>query len=95
MKSKEKLGKRLKRTFQMEDMIIERDQLEMRGMGEVTVRECGRILLYSKTEITLSLRECILKILGEELYCSSYYGGIVRVEGKIQSLNFIERGGKK
>lgn len=94
MKSKEGLSKKIKRAFETDELVKERDCLEMSGLCDLTVREVGRILLYSKTEIRLSLRSYILKIFGDELYFASYLGSVVRVCGEISSLEF-ERRSKK
>ena len=65
-------------------------------MSELTVREVGRFLHYSDTEIRLSLRQYVLRIVGEQLYCSSYLGGVVRVNGEISTIDIQrrERGGR-
>lgn len=94
MKNKEGLSKKIKRAFEIDELVKERDCLEMSGLCDLTVREVGRILLYSKTEIRLSLRSYILKILGKELYLASYLGSVIRVSGEISSLEF-ERRSKK
>lgn len=91
MKGKEGLKLKIKRALELDELLGERDVLEMRGSSELTVRECGRILSYSESEIKLSLREYILSIRGEELFCSSYLGGIVRVDGEIFSLDIQRR----
>ena len=95
MKRKEGLGKRLRRALEIDEMVGERDVLQLYGINDLTVRECGRILHYSECEIVLSLREYILKIGGEGLYCTSYFGGTVRVDGVIKSLCFDRRERKK
>ena len=95
MRSKEKLGKRIIRALQMDEIVDERDSFLMRGSSELTVREVVRFLHYSEGEIRLSLREYVLKICGEGLYCSSYLGGVVIVYGDINGLTIEKRGGGK
>ena len=95
MKKKVGLGKRIKRALELDELMGERDTLMLSGTSDLTVRECGRILKYSESEIKLSLREYILKIEGEGLYCTSYLGGTVRVDGDIDSLCFERRECKK
>ena len=95
MKGKEKLGKRFIRALQMDEIVDQRDAFEMRGNSELTVREVVRFLHYSECEIRLSLREYILKISGEKLYCSSYRGGIVIVYGEISNLQIDKKEGRK
>lgn len=91
MKQKEKLSKKIIRALEFNEIIDERDALEMRGASELMIREVRRFLHYSDSEIKLSLREYILTIFGEELYCSSYLGGLVRVNGNIFSLQIEKR----
>ena len=91
MRKKEKLGKRIIRSLDIDEFALPRDTLEMRGTNELTVRDVGRFLHYSDSEIRLSLKEYILKISGEGLYCSSYLGGVVRVNGEIKNLEMEKR----
>ncbi len=94
MKEKEKLGKRLRRALEIDEVLGESDTLELRGMEELTVHGCRRILHYGEEEIRLSMKKYILSIVGEGLYCASFYNGAVRVSGRIKSLEFDERCGK-
>lgn len=92
MKSKEKLGTRIKRALEIDEILGENDTLEMRGTRELTVRECRHIIHYAEEEIRLALREYILIIKGEGLYCTSYSGSTVCVDGRIDELKFQMRG---
>ncbi len=92
MKSKEKLGKRIKRALEIDEILGENDTLEMRGTRELTVRECRNIIHYADEEIRLALREYVLVIKGNGLYCTSYSGGAVCVDGRIEELKFEIRG---
>ena len=94
MKKKEGLGKKIKRALELDELVGERDRLEMSGCSDLCVREVVRILLYGENEIKLSLKSYILKICGEGLYCSSYVGKTVRISGEISSVKF-ERRSKK
>ena len=101
MKNKERTGSgslkdKVARGLGVEDMVCGADMLEMRGRGDLTVRGCRKILLYTAQEIRLLLCEYVLVIKGEGLYCASYYAGAVRVDGEIASLEFEgkERSGK-
>ena len=91
MRKKEKLGKRIIHSLDIDEFALPRDTLEMRGTNELTVREVGRFLHYSESEIRLSLREYILKISGENLYCSTFLAGVVRVNGEIKNLEIEKR----
>lgn len=92
MRAKEKLADKIKRLFGIDEIVGAPDTLEMRGVGELTVRECHHIIHYGEDEIRLSLKEYILIIQGEELYCTSYAGGAVCVDGRIEELKFKQRG---
>lgn len=92
MKAKEKLGTKIKRVLGIDEILGEADTLEMRGTSELTVRECHHIIYYGDEEIRLALKEYILTILGEDLYCTSYSGGAVCVDGRIEELKFKMRG---
>lgn len=92
MKNKEKLGSRIKRALEIDEILGENDTLEMRGTKELTVRECRNIIHYADDEIRLALREYILVIRGDGLYCTSYSGGTVCVDGRIGELKFEIRG---
>lgn len=92
MKNKEKLGARIRRALEIDEILGENDTLEMRGTRELMVRECRHIIHYADEEIKLALKEYILAIRGDGLYCTSYSGGAVCVEGRIDELKFETRG---
>jgi hypothetical protein len=94
MKNSEKLRKKMRRALEIDEIIGECDTLEMRGSKELTVRECRRILHYSETEIRLSLCGYTLVIRGNELFCASYSGGAVRVDGDIKSIEIEKKESK-
>lgn len=91
MKNREKLKKKVRRAFEIDEIMGECDTFEMRGDGELTVRECRRILHYSETEIRLSLCGYSLIVKGNDLFCASYSGGAVRVDGDIISIELDKR----
>ena len=91
MKKKAKLGERIKRALDIDEILGENDSLEMRGTKELTVRECRHIIHYADEEIKLALKEYVLTIRGDGLYCTSYSGGAVCVDGKIDELKFEMR----
>ncbi len=93
MRQRERLGKRIKRALELDELIDEQDALEMRGSYELDVRRVVRFLHYSETEIRLLLKAHILKVTGEKLFCSSYLLGMVRVSGSIHSLEIERREG--
>ena len=91
MKNKENFRKKVRRAFEIDEIMGECDTFEMRGNGELTVRECRRILHYSENEIRLSLCGYTLVIHGNELFCASYSGGAVRVDGEILSIEIDKK----
>lgn len=91
---KKSVRERIRHALELEDMTCGGDMLELRGKGDLTVRGCRAILLYSEKEISLRLNKYVLTIKGESLYCSSYYECAVRVEGTILSLEILEGGEK-
>lgn len=88
MKKKSKIGERIRRALELDEVIDPQDRIELRGLRELTVNGCARILFYSESEIKISLKEYVLTIKGEELYCASFYNGAVRVDGRISALDF-------
>ena len=65
--------------------------LHMRGEREMYICGCRRILEYSQTKISLSIKGFALIIRGEGLTCISYFERAVGIEGKIDSIE-IDRG---
>ncbi len=63
-------------------------RLDMRGRHNLTVHGCRRIAAYTPDCIRLILPRCTLAIRGERLICTSYLGGAVGIDGKIDSLSF-------
>jgi hypothetical protein len=94
MKNREKLKKKVRRALEIDEIIGGCDTFEMRGGGELTVRECRKILHYSETEIRLSLCGYSLIIKGNDLFCASYFGGAVRVDGDITCIELDKRESK-
>lgn len=91
MKSKENFKNKMRRALELDEIMGDCDTLQMRGSAELTVRECKGILHYSETEIRLSLCGYVLIIKGVDLFCASYSGGAVRVDGDITSIEIDKR----
>ena len=60
----------------------------LRGDREAVVYGCRKILYYGEREIRLSVGRCPLFVKGERLYCSSFSGGAVTVEGEIRLIGY-------
>ena len=79
---------RLKARY-VEEGVPSRDTVVLNGQRSVTVYACQRILFYSPCEIRLQVARRALSVVGERLYCSSFTGGTVTVEGKIAAIRFV------
>ncbi len=64
--------------------------IEVRGGISMLVRGCERILEYGSEKMCLRLSDGTLRVLGEGLICTSYYGSAVGIEGKIRTISFEE-----
>ena len=72
-----------------EEAVPSRDTVVLSGQRSVTVYSCQKILFYSPCEIRLLVAKRALSVVGERLYCSSFTGGTVTVEGKIGAVRFV------
>ena len=64
--------------------------VEIRGRNYMSIRECGRILLYTPEKIAVELPDSTLCIVGRRLVCTSYSSGAVRIDGYISAVCFEE-----
>lgn len=64
--------------------------VEIRGQNYVSIREGGRILLYTPEKITVALPKGAVSVYGKRLVCTSYTVGTVRVDGYVTSVCFEE-----
>ena len=60
----------------------------------LTVRGCGKIISFAPDCIRVAMRRRDLLIRGAELCCTSFSGGCITVEGRIQALSFCPGGEK-
>lgn len=95
MKGKDSLGKKIRHALELDELMISSDSLTLSGTGMLTVRGCEGIIEYGEGKIKLSMKEYILTILGERLYCASFYSGAITIEGEISSLEIQKRGKKR
>ena len=84
---REKVGKRLEIDA---GMICGGALVEIRGRNRVEISGVKRIVSYTSERIELALVKEILSIAGQRLECIFYRSGEVAVEGKIQSVSFLE-----
>lgn len=61
---------------------------EVRGNIEATVYGCDRIIEYTSGAIDLVAKGMAVKIIGESLQLSEFFGGGVNIEGRITSVMF-------
>ena len=64
--------------------------VEMRGRELLFMQGCRGIVKYSKEEIILAAKGFFVSIKGNGLICTSYYGGTVTVEGKVNNIDFFD-----
>ncbi len=62
--------------------------IEMRGRGLLFMQGCRSIVKYSTTEMILATKGFLVNIRGERLECTTYHGGTVTVEGRIDAIDF-------
>ena len=62
--------------------------IEMRGRELLFLQGCRRIIKYSTEEMILAAKGFDVSIKGERLVCTTYYGGAVTVEGRIDKIDF-------
>ena len=85
MKRKDKLTmlERLYLKLDIPPDIINDMVIEVRGRTNVRIHGCREILIYTTDKIKLQLSECVLQILGKDLYCTSYGSGNMEIDGVI------------
>ena len=66
-----------------------RELIVLRGRRGATVYGCQRILHYSPREIRLDAGKTGVSVAGERLYCASFTGGTVNVEGNVESVRYF------
>ena len=90
-KRQESLGERICNALDLSPQILPRRSLiEIHGRNLVKIQNAGKILLYTDTEIRISLRsrDGSVRICGSGLCCSSYNVGAIGIHGKIASVDF-------
>ena len=64
--------------------------IEMRGRRLLFLSGCQRIIKYTTTEMVFSAKGSFVTVVGKELICTTFHGGTVTVEGRIDGINFGE-----
>lgn len=66
--------------------------IELHGKTLLKIRDGGKILLYTREKIKISLPHTkdILTVIGSELSCSFFNLGSVGIEGNIETLTFAK-----
>lgn len=63
--------------------------IEMRGRGLLFLQGCRRIIKYTPSEMVFSAGDFFVTVLGDRLLCTTFHGGTVTVEGKIDGISFV------
>ncbi|MBQ8850499.1 MAG: YabP/YqfC family sporulation protein [Clostridia bacterium] len=64
--------------------------VEIRGRNYVSIKEGGRILLYTPEKITVEIPNGAVSVLGKRLCCTSYTTGAVCIDGYVTTVCFEE-----
>ncbi len=72
------------------DALPRTGSIEIRGHHSVSVKEGGRILTYTPSEVSVEFDRGVVSIYGKRLVCSAYCRGTVRIDGRISSVVFGE-----
>ena len=72
------------------DVFLGGTLIELRGRNSVTLKGCGKVTVYTDTEIRFSAYEGEVKISGRRLCCSSYCKGAAVVDGCIECVSLEE-----
>ena len=64
--------------------------VEIRGREAVSIKGCGKILVYTPEEIRVALAKGSLIVTGKRLVCTSYYAGAIGIDGHICCVSFEE-----
>ena len=70
------------------DAFVSGFDIEMRGRKLLFLQGCRRIIKYSPEEMILAAKGFNVSIKGESLICTTYHGGAVTVEGRIDKIDF-------
>ena len=92
-KQKKSLGERICNTLDLSPQLLpHRTLIEIHGRSLVKIQNAGKILLYTDTEIRISLRSRgeSVRICGQELCCDSYNVGAIGIHGRITSVDFCQ-----
>ena len=73
------------------DLLDGEFRAEMRGRRSMYIYGCKRILKYSSEEMIVVARACQVKVLGEGLVCSFFYGGSMAIEGEIRGFFVLDK----
>ena len=82
------LAERLAGRLDIPPDILNGIYLELRGRGNLTVRGCRKILLYTPEEVRLLLGSEVLSLRGAGLYCTAYRSGVIELDGRIDNISF-------
>ena len=93
MTKKPKLIERVCRAIDiMPESVSHTPYVELHGKSFLKIRDGGKILLYSETLIKIALPNTkeTLSVAGDNLSCSFYNLGAIGIEGRIDTVTFLE-----
>ena len=93
MTKKPKLIERVCRAIDIVPEAISRTPyIELHGKTLLKIRDGGRIVLYSPTVIKVALPNTkeTISVIGENLSCSFYNIGAIGIEGRIDTVTFLD-----
>ena len=93
MSKKPKLIERVCRAIDIVPESISRvPYIELHGKTLLKIRDGGKILLYSEKLIKIALPNTkeTLSVIGEELSCAFYNLGSIGIEGRIDTVTFLD-----
>ena len=88
-KARQSLVEKINKSLDISPVALPRGTLiSIGGRESVTIEGKIKILLYSPSEIVLSLGKDTLYVKGEHLVCSAYHARYLMLEGYISSISF-------
>ena len=72
------------------DVFPHQTHIDVRGRNCVTVKGCGRVTVYTDSEIRFAIADGEVCIRGERLCCCAYRKGEAVVDGCVRSVSFEE-----
>ena len=72
------------------DAFLHQPHIDIRGRNCVTVKGCGKVTVYTDSEIRLSMACGEVSVRGKRLCCCAYKRGEAIIDGHVYSVSFEE-----